>query len=90
MRHAIDVEPILFDVLHNSHNGHPRQAGLLSEAKPTTERITIAPVAPGCGFIDDGNQLFAIFVAFGKKAPTHQRSLHHSEIIRTYLDHLGP
>src|ERR1700733_13993448 len=89
VRDAVNVEPIVFDVLYNPHDGHPRFGWVPSHANPPANRIAIGPIATSGGLIDDGDRLFAVFVAFGKKAATHELSLHDSKIIRTSPNDLG-
>ena len=73
VRDAIDVEPIVFDVPDNAYDGQPGQLGILSEAKTPAQRVTIKPVATSGSFIDNGDRLFAVFIAFGKEASADER-----------------
>ncbi len=63
---AIDVETVTFDILNNTHDGGPWLGRVFSEPHSTAEGIARWPIFTRGGFINDGHQRFAIFIALGE------------------------
>ena len=63
---AIDVETVTLDILNNTHDGRPWLSGVFADSHSAAQRIAIRPILTSGGFIDDGHQRFAVFIALGE------------------------
>src|ERR1700730_6951327 len=63
---AIDVETVTLDILDNTHDARPWLGRVFSEPHSTAEGIARWPKLTRGGFINDGHQRFAIFIALGE------------------------
>src|SRR6267154_5022430 len=87
MRYAINLQAVVLDVLDDTDDGEPRHIRELRETEVPAERIAVSPVAASGGFIDDGDRLFTVLVAFGKQTSANQRRPHHFEIAGAGANH---
>src|SRR4051812_32338415 len=63
---AIDIETVTLDVLDNTHDGRPWLRTVFADSHSAAQRIAIRPILTSGGFIDEGRQRFAVFIALGK------------------------
>src|SRR5215468_11768429 len=63
---AIDVETVTLDISNHTHDGRPWLGSVPCEPHSAAQRIAIWPVLTSGAFINDGHQLFAVFIALGE------------------------
>src|SRR5205807_10482835 len=63
---AIDVETVTLDILNNTHDSRPWLGRVFSEPHLAAQRIAGWPILTSGAFINDGHQLFAVFIALGE------------------------
>src|SRR5271166_1292461 len=89
MRRTIHIETVLLHVFGDADYRQPRYLPeILTQFKSFSDRVTIRPIPPRGGLVDDYNRKPTILIVISKEAAAYKRRLNDSEIIRAHSNYL--